>query len=331
MTDKPGKGLFFRRLALAALPPLAYVLVCGGLPLWSGELTPLREIAAAQSRGEIALFGRAYRGNQYGFKLVSTLERDAQIVVVGSSRVDQFRPRVASPCFYNASGAAHSMAELSAFFAHIGPERYPRAVVLALDQPWFNGDSDEMKTAASDVLQLDYESEVDLYRGLNVSRSFLIDLIRGKVELNRLLRRRERFREEPARGIGAILGGHGYRADGTYEYAGLLADSLGSERRRPLIAADVASGKGFFATGTNVSAPMLSALDGLLADLARHGVSVVGFTPPYAPTLYRYMMASGKHAYLTHLALALERTFRRHGFTFIDFSDASMLGATDEM
>src|SRR5207248_547269 len=79
-----------------------------------------------------------------------------------------------------------------------------------------------------------------------------------------------------------------------------------------------------------LSQTALNELDGILKYAKEHGIFVIGFAPPYAPTIYGEMMADGKHTYIPKEITALQEMFKRYEFGYFDFSDATQLGATEE-
>ena len=82
---------FLQKLSLFLLLPVAYVVVTSAIAFYGGEFTPLRQVAAEQAEQTPLLYGRAYRDNLFAYKLISAQYRKAEVLVLGSSRVQQFR------------------------------------------------------------------------------------------------------------------------------------------------------------------------------------------------------------------------------------------------
>src|SRR5262249_47987942 len=85
-----------------------------------------------------------------------------------------------------------------------------------------------------------------------------------------------------------------------------------------------------FLPGDHVAEGHLQRLVQMLQFCQERGISVIGFMPPYAPTVYSRMMAEGNQAYIPQLEARLPTIFATYGFAFYDFTDPKPLGLEDE-
>src|SRR5438552_8112008 len=179
---------FLQKLSLFLLLPAAYFLVTSFIAFYGGEFTPLRQIAAAQAEQTPLLYGRAYRDNLFAYKLIATQFRKPEVLVLGSSRVQQFRSLLFNKngtAFYNAGRATQSIYETRQFLEALDPSTLPKVLILGLDQPWF--DMQSGYSVPPDAPQpTDDETTPDLTRLLNVDRSIFTDLLARKISLGKL-------------------------------------------------------------------------------------------------------------------------------------------------
>lgn len=319
------------KLVIFVLPFAIFPGLPIGIAAYSGEFAPLTTVAHRQMGPQPLLYGRAYRDNFFAFKLTAARLRRPEVVVLGSSRVMQFRamffnkrPRT----FYNAGGAAQGLGEADAFFRELARVETPKIVIIGLDQVWFLSEPDSDPEARVRT-QIDEEKLPTLKRALQVNRLIVLDIWQGKISLPHLLSGRERTYGVPALGINAIMNGKGFRNDGSYQYG----DGV---RRPPAVEERMAEG---FERLRNNTVPMtrgdriirgnLATLEAILKFGKVQGTTIVGFSPPFAPMVYRAIRADGKHEYLAEMALQLKPLFEAYGFRYFDFSDPTPVGGVD--
>lgn len=309
-----------------------YVAVTVGVASWAGELTPLTEVARQQVRAPL-LYGRAYRDNYFAFKLVSVRERRPEVLVVGSSRTMEFREGLVNrrpSMFYNAGGSSQSLPEVRRFVDMVSATTKPKIMILGLDQWWFNPRHSRGPSAVRVQEQIDEESAVASARVLNVGRFVVRDLVFGKIPPHALLMRRDPVYGIRALGMSAIVNGNGFRNDGSYQYGHLLMQRSLTEERLRAGYDRLGADKDHFSSGAHVDASSVTQIDELLERCRRDGTFVFGFSPPYAPSIYARMKAGGRHGYLADMATTLRAVFDKHGFVYLDFSDAAAAGGTDD-
>jgi hypothetical protein len=325
---KSEAGSLLNRLGWFLLPFFVFPGIPLGIAVVAGELTPLETVVKRQLR-EPVLYGRAYRDDFFAFKLISTEIRRPEVLVLGSSRVMQFRASLVEPSktFFNAGGAASSIADVLAFMRRIQTTARPSVLLLGIDQVWLTQVSrfDRQKMEVVDA-----DTAADLQRAVRVSHRVAGDLMNGKVSLSRLVHRSDPIDHRPALGMNAIMIGSGFRPDGSYQYGPYrhnvpsLADRLreGFDRIEENVVPMVRASR--------ISADALLQLRDVLTIARRNGIMVIGFCPPFAPTTLAAMHRSGRFAYLGEIPSTLGPLFGEFEYTFADWSDPSPLGVSDQ-
>jgi hypothetical protein len=318
---------FLLKLVLYGLPFIVVVGGFAGALVYSGEAMPLSMVVALQSGDEPVLYRPQYGNRDLDFKLLSTETRKPEILAIGSSRVLQFRSMFFNRntrAFYNAGAPAWSLDTVDDFLRQLDDSAWPGILIIGLDHPWFNDAfvPDEFP-----------ESINDLENIVRVTASVLQEKITGQSDLDfdMLMARREPMYGGLALGIKAIRDGHGFRNDGSEQYGDFLVAHFLSqpiERDRHLYF--LQNGEQMYVRGDHVSEAKLSQLENILQRCQEHGTYVIGFSPPFMPTLYEQMMADGQHGYVPEMIDRLRPLLESYGFAYFDFSNGAWLNANDE-
>jgi len=215
---RPVRGRrFVLRLALFTLPfAFAFAVVTGFL-MWIGESLPLPMVVELQQSETPVLFRPAYGNRDQQFKLLSVNANQPQVMVLGSSRVLQFREHFVTEnpdAFYNAAAPAWEIEEVRNLLFNI--DHIPDVILLGIDPVWFNEDY-----PGDPIVEPPMSDYARIWR---VNRTFIQELLDGETfDVPMLLRR-----EEPggsggiALGLRAIRDGHGFRNDGSEQYGDFL-------------------------------------------------------------------------------------------------------------
>ena len=70
-------------------------------------------------------------------------------------------------------------------------------------------------------------------------------------------------------------------------------------------------------------------LENFLAYCKNNDIIVIGFTPPYAPSVYDKMMQSGNYGYLAEITPMCEMIFKSFDYEYYDYMDSTLLGLDD--
>jgi len=283
--------------------------------------------------GEVRLYGPRY-SDFATFKAAETYRRDPDIVVLGSSRVMQFRESMFTGCgprpncFYNAGGALPTIRAGNEFLRALGPDQAPRVLLLGLDIWHFDPNFDPRK---HDDRQLRSSFQDQLGRAMSVTRDVAAQLltdpeIRGIVIGSRLA---------PAgvRGINAILDGSGFRSDGSYRYGRDVLDRVASQASSVRSADELmriaTEGTRFehFASADEAS---MAELQELIGHARRSNSTLIAFTPPFSDDVAAAIDAEpGLRAGFADVERRLAALFASQGVPFVAIRRFSDIGCGD--
>lgn len=316
---------FLIKFLLFLLPfAIPFVLLTGFL-IYTGESMPLAWVVEMQRDDALVLYRPRYGNRDLEYKILATGVRQPELVAVGSSHVLQLRAQLANRdpnSFYNAGAPAWQLEQVEAYLN--GITHTPRVLILGMDHPWFNADYIGDPFAQTDVQRNDWEQ---LFA---VNRSFLQDVFAGvPFDSGRYL-----SREANGGGVGlglrAIRDGHAFRNDGSEQYGDfLIAGFLSPEGERVRHLQLLANGESMYVRGDAISPEAMAQLTRILDLCAERSIIVIGFLPPFMPSLYDQLVAGGEHQYALSLPVQLQDAFAEHNFAFFDFSDGELLGAAD--
>lgn len=317
---------FLAKIALFVLPiTILFLIVTGGL-VYIGESMPLQEVIRLQDGNYPVLFRPGYGNRDQDYKLMASNYHQAETVIIGSSRVLQFRGQFANlnpDTIYNASAPAWELEEVSRLIFNL--DYTPQVIILGIDYPWFNDDY------PGDPI---VEPPTNWWSRLFVvNRSYLQDVLDSEEFDYRTIFRRD----EPggsgglALGLRAINDGHGFRNDGSEQYGDfLVAQHLWQPNLRGHHIGLFTEGEEMYFEGDTVSETALEQLDSILQFANEQGILIVGMLPPYMPQLWEQLAVSEQHNYIPQAETTLETMFANYDFPLFDFSDVSDLGFTDE-
>lgn len=316
---------FVLRLAAFALPFAILYLLLTGFLIYTGESMPLALVAQMQLSDEPVLYRPRYGNRDLEFKTLSANLRQPDILLTGSSRVLQFRAQFFNKApreFYNAGAPAWMLADVLKFLD--GLTYTPRVLIVGLDAPWFN----DAYTSEPIPAPID-----DLTHIVTANRGFLQDVLDGEsFDIGTYLARVEPGYGGLALGLRAIRDGHGFRNDGSEQYGDfLIAHWLYSENERQRHLDYLRDGVDMYVYGDTVSSARWGELYELIRWCTEHNVLLIGFLPPYMPSLYTQMVEDGNHTYIRQLDAQLQALFDHYDFPYFDFSGSTGLGkVTDD-
>ena len=269
---------FAGRCAFFVLPLLAWSIPLE-VVLWkSGDAWPIDVVAARQTPGSNILFGRAFMSQQYNvYKTEMTRRRKPALLVVGSSRVMQFRKEMFAPVgdrFYNAGGLLQSLADVEQLAAQwrTGKMHRPRAAILGVDPWWLS------RGRPNEDSWLRVERMKDATLRLSGHFHAVARMTRRLVDGGRLIPdpNAQRFGYEP---IGAqAVGADGFRPDGSRLYGTHLIDAQAHpgyrDRESPPIIERVRRGLRRFEPSDGLDPARVERLSAALAKMREVGVEL---------------------------------------------------------
>lgn len=299
----------------------------------SGELMPIQDVVNLSiGDSHQVLYGAVYSTQTIRYKLLSTLNNRPNVIVLGTSRVMQFRRNFFSDdvVFYNAGGGIQKIENFSLFLKQIPTDATPKIILMGLDQNFFN-----QAWIDAYVLQPGYEerllkdiSVMDIIRP-NMAIVWQ-DIFKGKLWKHNLYVPSGEYK---LIGLNAMKNYNGFRDDGSYLYGKIIGDPNNPQNLDYSYGdtfARIASGNERFEYGVDLSPMALKELDLFLDECDSRGIRVVGFLPPYAGAVYQKMETMPEqYAYMHKIMPTITPMFEKHGFTVFDFSNLATIGATD--
>lgn len=321
------------KLVMLALPFLAVF----GLPAWyvatSGEAfrDDDRYVDEVVAGRDGLLYGLMLDESPYRYVKYRILQASApaDVLALGSSRVLQFRREMFTARFYNAGYMVKDIGEFRALLTALPKEKYPKVVIVGLDQWMFNRAWDDLRTVSAPY-------RVPARPGPELLGSFSGKLLKftetalqGRLDLSRAY-----GGSDLAIGLNARLYSSGFRNDGSMRYGIqverlLNDDPAASDYRFSDTFERIGEGDGKFMPCGEINAAALDALEAFLVFCRQHDVAVVSFLPPFADSVYNRMRESGRYRGYEALPGALAQLVRKHGGEFYDFSQVALAGSSD--
>lgn len=318
--------IFLRKIVIYTAPFAVLFLLLTGALGYSGESMPLGLVLRMQDSNTPVLYRVKYGNLDQRFKRMAVDYFQPEIMIVGSSRVLQFRAAFANlnpDALYNAAAPAWQLEEVSRLLYAMNHR--PDVIILGIDDPWFNADY-----AGDPIVEPPIS---DFARLFIVNRTFLQAVVDGETfDIQRLLARVEPSGSGGiAIGFRAIIDGHGFRNDGSEQYGDfLVAQHLWPPNTRGMHMGWFEEGTNMYVRGNVVDEAAIQQLRAILDFAQRNDILLIGFYPPYMPSLWEQMEDSERHTYIPESTAQVKALFEEYNFPYFDFHDGAALGATDE-
>jgi hypothetical protein len=323
------KRRFLARLILFGLPVAAVLSIPVAFAIHMGEALPVRAIVTMQQGDTPILYGPTDREPILAYKLLATQTRQPDVLIIGSSRVLQFRSQFFDrnpAAFYNAGGEGWGIDEIHTLVGHLDAAHAPKILLVGLDQVWF--DQDYVSWEEPPILKTD-DVNVSFERLIPSTRKLIDTLIAGDVQWGDVLDPHEYINHSVGLGLDALQGARGYRNDGSHQEGDLLQNPALGDLARKHDIDKAPEGWRQFVQGNDVAEPMMQQLDSFLQLAQSKGMTVIGFGPPFMPTIVQIMRDGGKTEYLPKSATEIEALFAQRGFHYFDFTDPTAIGGSD--
>lgn len=317
--------------------PLAIVFGIPGAILWLGGefMNPERLVRLQSDDSRQVLHGAAYTNTAIYVKSRLLLKRRPQLLVLGNSRVLQFRREFFLPevSFYNAGSAVVRIRNFRAFLQCLPKDALPRTLLIATDAGYFCRGFDLVEKDSYNDAWLQAQMQTYSTPGTVFQtrwRDVWRDLTAGKIKCGRLF---SLDGWNTRVGLNALSYDAGFRNDGSYRYSLHESDAsnpLHHDYQFAKTLHAVETGGGRFAWGDKPSDEALAEVDALLDFCASNQIHLVAFMPPHAHAVWVAMQALGdRYAYIQGAETEMRKRLNARGFEFYNFSDCADLGAPD--
>ncbi len=287
---------FRKRLGRFLIPFLALPFI-GFVLFLTGEFVPARIVAWAHSKGYPVIFLQKYSDHNFALKVAAANELKPDVLVLGSSRTNQWRSKHFEPySFYNAGNISARNADLTEFLDRLTYN--PRVIIFSIDFFMF---TDAWSPQSDNVLKEDISFPDE---AAYILRGLVGGYLDGTARLIPNLR--EPVYGSIAIGLQASQSGNGFRKDGSYQYGtlyrgssqGLVSVSVAKQR--------IEDGTAPFLFASAADGAQIDAFQRFVKKAKAKGISLVGVTTAFDPSVVSAMEASSKHQ--------LWRTFRSKAF-----------------
>lgn len=267
---------FLGRLGWFAAPYAVVLLIAGLVLALSGEIIPAGWVARLHARGYEFLYLPAFTDHNYQLKLQAARLMRPDVLVIGGSRVNQFRRRMfGTTSSYNACQILYGQEDYRRFLEDLGKE-IPKTIIFSLDFYTFNSDYGKVFQHVS------YE-DLSLWRDRELA-VILNGIGRNPEQLAFLAPPRDPVSGGAALGLQAAKTGNGFRTDGSYQYglilrgmpnSGAVTRAAGVERVR--------QGAVPFIPAAHLGEKARAELKRFAEDANRKGIRLIAITTPLAP------------------------------------------------
>lgn len=313
-------AVFLIPLFLFLMPP-AYILYD------SGE--NFNDLDTTLRRNEKTLIGYSYNEKNYRYlkwkKLI--IDKQYDVVALGSSRVLQFREAMFTSRFYNAGYTISGVEDFLPFLKSIPKEKYPKYLIIGLDQWMFNKNWNEIKTIKKATFWTDaFHKNPDIKTLLTTWE----DLLNSKYEID-MPNQKNQIK---LIGLNACVNQLGFRTDGSMEYGKeiekkLAKDTTSNDYNFADTFSRIDGERLQFKSGNTTNPKAICELEKLLGFCKLNKIHVVAFFPPFANAVNQKMYESGKFGYLNSLYETCNPIFRKYSFELYDYSSLKTINAND--
>ena len=318
----PTRSALLRRLAYFVTPYGVVAVVVTLLALTSGEFLPARFVAWLMNGPVAFVYLDEFSDHSFQFKLESARLRRPEVLVIGGSRMNQWRSAMFKPYdFFNASNCLYAQYDYRRFLEGLG-NYSPRVLFFSLDFYTFNADYDVFfdKVSFSDIDGFGSPEQLGIAHLL---------LGRAKANPAALLPiQREPLHGVPALGLHAARTGTGFRRDGSYQYGAAILGwsdsgivSIDSAVRR------VDSGAVPMLRADHLDQERRSELERFALAARQRGIKLVAITMPFTPRLKQALDRSSRHGIWKEFQSdETARWIRNQGIIYFNFSDLESFG-----
>ena len=276
------------------------------------------------------LIGYAYNEINYGSLKWSDLDLNTRrnVWALGSSRVLQFRKQMFDSSFYNVGYTIGSINDFRPFLKSVPVAKYPKYIIIGLDQWMFNSFWDDLNTVRSIE---SWKNSFNFFPQMALYSTVYDDLlVKKKINFSSL----QKDKTIKQVGLNSIINNTGFRNDGSMQYgrqiAGLINHSKTVEDYEYSDTFErIKKGNQRFEYGTSVNEKALIELAELLKYFKRHKIEVIAILPPFADKVYDKMTQSNKYRYLPEIYNKIKPLFDHYKYEIYDFSKVSLCGSDD--
>ena len=323
---------FLRRVAFAAVAAFAMLTMAAGA-FFAASNEFFRFGTVIELREDI-LWGSAFAQMEFSYKLGRAQILKPEILVLGSSRSNQFRAEMMpGASFYNAAGAAQSAEHGLEFLSQLYRVHRPKLVVMTIDVWWFRSRQERARRTADEFEEFSYRKVIANAAEQAVNPKFLKSLI-----FEPMVRDADRIGGRRPVGYRAARYSEGYRPDGSHQYGIHLLDldryfhlqGYGVQDDFRYFTAQLSGHRGRFSY-TGAVNPQTSGLLRKIVEMnKRNGVATIFVLPPMAGKVYAFARSvEGQRRYFSLVENEVQRLGGELNVEVHNLHDLAKLGVPD--
>ena len=321
MTTKSAEFFLLGRLCRFISPFGAVAVLAAVILFRTGEVVPTRVVAQLGSFGRPFLYLPELSDHSYRLKLEGARLLHPDILVLGNSRMNQWRSSMFRPfSFYNAGNCLYTQRDYRRFLEDLGSYA-PRVIIFSLDFFTFNLAYDEIfQNVAYDELGSKSSELRSIMKGLLP--------IAVKSPTSVIQNQREPLYQLPALGLHAARTGDGFRIDGSYQYGSIMQGSSDSGAVSvPAAVYRVSRGVVPFLPADHLDHAKRAELEKFAAAAREKGIKLVAVTMPYDPQVVSAVESSSAHGIWRQFYSEATTTWlRNQGIVYFDFTRVESFG-----
>lgn len=288
---------------------------------------------------EDLLWGAAFGQSHDAYKLARVRYTKPDLMILGSSRMTQFRDVMAPGArFYNAGQVSDAFSTTFRFLANLYKGHKPKVVILGIDPWWFDPARQDDCVADRSVcfreIDFDYRGLIAAAVGKGFKPRIVVSALRGEV----------RFEEDflgHRRPVGLRAGttGQGFRPDGSDQFAAVILnksfyrqwlgygyhDGFAYHRRM------IETQEGRFSYTGPLPIEVIELSRDILRFNKENGVATIVILPPFPRLIYGVINGSPEQRkYVAEFERKIAEICEDEGVPFFNFHDVRILGISDE-
>lgn len=313
---------FLRQFIIFILPfsviGIAYIFFwCIGY--YIGEFRDVDLIIQKQRDDHSVLYGTGYNPQTIYYKLENANFYQAEVITLGTSRVMQFKSDYFEDKFYNCGGAVGG--NFDEYLNFVKNLKYkPKIIILGMDEWIFNSEWNHSCTAYQDYAPI----ELTERNTLVMLTKIIEDFIQGSWRLAEIDNYAMNY------GFNGRIRDNGYLWDGSYYEGNIYRGAEYQDNYRFVDTySRIDENRSRFEWGDHIDNKTVRLLENLLKFCKDNDIKVIGFAPPFAPSVYDKMMESGQYGYIHEISPVCEEVFAKYDFEYYSYMDGMILGMDD--
>ena len=295
------------------MPVILMLIVFSSFSLIAQEIYLFDDVV--EITDEDVLYGLAFSDHNVEYKFRRLILIDPEIAIIGTSRVMQFRQDFfENDSFYNAGGVISTIGQLEPLLRQLVEEGIvPDTIIVGLDQYFFNANWDSIRDSDS----LNYASKlrnVPVVVFPNRYRTLEAIITEPQLLFNQALINSRNI------GLQGKIFNQGFRQDGSYYYGRYYefggrwdTDFMDTINR-------IEKGRSRFEYAENYNPKSIQELRSFLTLSKEYGINVIGFMPPFAPSINDIMSENGNYLYIDSVSIDINNLFNEYNYKYFDFT-----------